>query len=116
MAWELRCHKRYYYRSRRVGDRVLKQYLGRGPAAEAAAREDEEKQAARVARRYAAAIEKAQAEPARELLAELNGQVTMAVHTALTAAGYHRHGGEWRKRGATGKRRRHRTSTTDEKR
>jgi len=82
-----------------VGNRVLKQYLGRGPVAEAAAREDGEKQAARAARRYAAAIEKAQAEPARDLMTELNDQVAVAIHSALMAAGFHQHArGRWRRK------------------
>ena len=34
--------KRYYYHSRRVGDRVVTEYLGRGPAAEMAAKKADE--------------------------------------------------------------------------
>ena len=37
MAWERRGKHRFYYHSRRVNGRVIKEYFGRGPMAEAAA-------------------------------------------------------------------------------
>ena len=100
MAWEKRGEQRYYYRARWEGRRSIKTYFGRGPAALAAAREDEEKRAARAAQRYAAAIEKARELPARELVTELDSQLNIAVYSALAKAGFHRHGGQWRKRRA----------------
>ena len=54
----------------------------------------------RAAQRYAAEVEKALERPARNLMAELDGQVRIAIQTALAAAGYRRHGGQWRKRRA----------------
>jgi hypothetical protein len=102
VAWESRWNKRFYYRSRRVGNRVVKTYFGRGRQALAAAQEDQEKQAARAARRYAAEIERAVAEPARELIAELDGEVRIVIQTALAKAGYRQHArGRWRKMRAT---------------
>jgi hypothetical protein len=101
MAWEKRGEQRYYYRARWDGRRCIKQYLGRGPAAEAAAQEDEAKRTGRVAQRFAAEVEKALEKPARALLSELDGQVRIAIQTALTAAGFRQHArGRWRKRRA----------------
>ena len=37
MAWERRGHATYYYRPRRVGGRVVRDYLGSGPQAQLAA-------------------------------------------------------------------------------
>ena len=51
MGWEVRGKKRYYTRSRRVGGRVVREYVGTGPVAEVAATLD----ALRRAERQAAA-------------------------------------------------------------
>ena len=37
MAWEIRTGRRVYYRSRRVGRRVVRDYFGGGPEAHLAA-------------------------------------------------------------------------------
>ena len=50
MGWEYRGRKRYYYRSKRIGRRGIKGYLGRGAAAEKAAAEDALKRAERSAK------------------------------------------------------------------
>jgi hypothetical protein len=49
VAWEARGNRRYYYRSKRHGNRVCKIYFGCGPAAELAARHDAERRAQREA-------------------------------------------------------------------
>jgi hypothetical protein len=101
MAWETRGGGRFYYRYRWNHGRVIKVYVGKGPAAERAAREDEAKRTNRIAQRQAAEIERVLERPARDLMAEVDGQVTVAIHSALMAAGYHRHSrGAWRKRRA----------------
>ena len=40
MAWETRSKRQYYYRAKRVGNRVEKTYLGAGDVAQAAAAKD----------------------------------------------------------------------------
>jgi hypothetical protein len=99
MSWECpRGKSRYYTRSRRVGGRVVRAYLGTGPAAELAAAQDAERRAERLAR---AAEKRLQAERSREVVAlleaycELTDQLLAA---ALTEAGYHQHDrGAWRR-------------------
>ena len=113
MAWESRWNKRYYYRYRRIGKRVVKVYMGRGEQALAASREDDERRLGLAARRYAADVEKVLAEPARELMADLDGKVRIAIQTALTAAGYRQHArGKWRKMRATTPKREQETGST----
>lgn len=102
MALEWRDSGVYRYRSRRVGDRVVKEYAGCGVVAELAAeldrlsagdrRADRAEEGARLAEMARAAVQ------ARSVLARAN-EVLAA---ALTAAGWHRHHREWRtRRGAT---------------
>ena len=61
MSWDSKqeTSRRYYYLSRRVGGKILKQYLGRGEAAEAAAHLDQVRQAERKAMRVSRVKEEA---------------------------------------------------------
>jgi hypothetical protein len=100
MAWETRNGQgRYYTRSRRVGGRVVREYLGTGEVAELAARMDAIDRAAqerdRARKRQAKATEDARD---TELQAVCEAGLLWS-RVALLAAGYHRHDrGEWRRR------------------
>ncbi len=98
MPWERRGQNRYYYRARRVGPVVKKQYCGKGPIAESAARQDAE-----VRRRRAegqAAIRKIREPltPVLDLMRQLDTGVRMLCDGSLLTAGYHQNKGVWRKR------------------
>jgi hypothetical protein len=100
MGWEQRERGgRYYTRSYREGDRVLKEYVGAGPIAEIAAKRDEEERLRREeeGRGWRARCEELEAleEPVEELC-EVSDLLARA---ALIAAGYHQHHrSEWRER------------------
>ena len=99
MAWESRKGRKYYYRSKRHNGAVVKLYFGCGAAAEAAAREDTMKCAARASQRATMQQDVLREEPSRVLLSELGSQVDGVLRAALAAAGYHQHDrGSWRKR------------------
>ncbi|HVA91060.1 MAG TPA: hypothetical protein VNL71_14600 [Chloroflexota bacterium] len=99
MGWETRARGgRYYTQSRRVGGRVVREYIGTGTLAEAAAflaRCERERltdeRAARLAYRQQYAVLDAP-------LAEFCDHVAELTNGALVAAGYHQHKREWRKR------------------
>ena len=96
MGWE---RGRYYSRSRKVGGRVVREYVGGGLAGLLAAQEDERRRDERVAQRAALRAEQARLAPAERALDELCALTDALMVGALTAAGYHRHHcGEWRKR------------------
>jgi hypothetical protein len=99
MAWEVRGNHSYYYRSRREGGRVVKEYLGAGEAARAIAaleRMDRER-AGEEARRWRQ--ERARQDAVDALLLAFCACVSDAVTAALERAGYYRHDrGPWRKR------------------
>jgi hypothetical protein len=103
MAWERRqrgAGRRYYYRSVRIGHRVVKLYVGTGHAAELAAAADAQAKARRDADRdqvRRAEIEMAAAEAA---IQELDAVTTMLAQATLFCAGFHFVNYMWRKRRA----------------
>lgn len=97
MAWVNRPSGRYYYRNRRIGGRVVSEYVGAGRLAELAAAQDE---ADRRRRGTAAAQWRATVESERrqdEALAQVDDLVKSAVSAVLIANGYHTHKRQWRK-------------------
>lgn len=98
MAWEHRNGAGpYYTRSVRVNGRVMRQYFGRGPLAEAVAYEDAEARAARLAERVRWTEERAWHEEVRASLHALASQLAALTSTALSDIGYHEHRGQWRR-------------------
>lgn len=99
MAWEQRGDRTYFYRSVRVGTRVIKEYAGGGLAGILADEFDAEQ---REARQQAEARRRQQrarwADLDREAAA-LGMFADVLSTAALVEAGYHRHDrGEWRRR------------------
>lgn len=85
----------YYYRSRRSGGRVVRDYFGRGPVADAAAYLFDEMRRSR-----AGNAQRAKAvEAADDLYRRLGGCLDRLAAAQLLAAGHYRHDrGRWRKR------------------
>ena len=99
MAWEERSGRRYYYRSRRVGGRVVKEYVGAGPAAELAARAEEATRQAERRRREAEKAERRRLEAFDREIAAACEAIELTARAALIEAGYRQHNrGEWRLR------------------
>ena len=98
MAWETRARGgRYYTRSRRVGGRVVREYVGCGLAAERAAQADLEARRIRDERRAAEKAEREALEDIEKRLASYDRAADGLTAGVLINAGYHRHnGGEWR--------------------
>ena len=99
MAWERRERgERYYMRSRKVGGRVVREYVGGGVLGELAARTDAKERERREAE---AAEGRAEVQLLEELAApvvELCEVAEVLARAHLIAAGCHRHKGEWRRR------------------
>ncbi len=98
MGWEKRGGKVYYYRKRRVGGRVISDYIGAGPHAELIADLDD------LARVEAEAEREAWRQECDAMLAddqridEAGDLVRMLTRAWLLAYGYHTHKGQWRKK------------------
>jgi hypothetical protein len=98
MSWEQRRGRSYLYRKVREGGRVRSKYLGTGLLAQMSAEEDDEKRRQHSIQRTAArAARQAEAQIDRQL-ASVESAIAALTQAALSAAGYHRHKGQWRKR------------------
>ncbi|MDP3238681.1 MAG: hypothetical protein Q8N26_38180 [Myxococcales bacterium] len=99
MAWEKRGGRLVYYSARRVGRRVVKQYLGDGPVAQATAALEQASKLEREASR-----EEERERQAAEAELEANGrQLDACINRLLTTIGLHRpKRGRWRRRRAGG--------------
>jgi len=98
MALEVRKQCKYYYRSRRINGRVVKEYVGAGPAAESAAQLDRE---ARVQRRRQRDQELQQLLALAALAKQVDRTIEkseLVLAATLLAADYRQHRGEWRRK------------------
>lgn len=97
MGWEMRGNRRYYYRKTRDGGRVVSEYIGAGPVAEAFAGLDGiGRDSAEIDR--AVWSETVQAERRRiAALAEVDRMVRGMTAAVLIANGYHQHRRQWRR-------------------
>lgn len=98
MSWETRGNNRYYYKRRKVGGRVVAEYIGGGYLAEALAGLDEHErhERQRAAAEWRAVVDADCRQVAA--LAELDDLVRSAVAGVLIANGYHTHKRQWRKK------------------
>jgi hypothetical protein len=97
MAWEQGPRgQKYYTRTLRAGGRRVRQYLGSGPQAQAAAAADALRRAERQAQAAACRRERDRLREADGLVLELFEMANLVASAALVASGHHRHGGEWR--------------------
>jgi hypothetical protein len=88
----------YYYRSKRIAGKPVKLYVGRGPAAELAARLDEREREDRRAEREALLAEQVRLAAADLAFADARGLVDLLVQGTLVLGGFHDHHGQWRSR------------------
>lgn len=99
MAWERRRNGTYYYRTRKVQGRVIKEYVGIGPVAEIAAERDALAREARAEENETQRRERAALLATEVPLEVFTDSLETLTRASLLLAGYHRHhGGEWRRR------------------
>lgn len=100
MSWFHRGNGTFYYeRARKVGGKVVKEYIGRGPLAELAALLDAQRRAEREAAIRDARNERERVKASVELAVELAELIELLVKGHLLVAGFHQHDrGEWRRR------------------
>jgi hypothetical protein len=94
MPWD----RGYYYRSRKVNGRVIREYVGRGRVAELVAQLDAVNRKEREARAAAWRAEKARLDALDASVAALIQLTDLLTRAALQAAGYHQHKRQWRRK------------------
>ena len=100
MAWVRNPNGRcVFYRSRRVGDRFARDYLGDGAAAEAAAAAISLRRLLREAEARSIREDKERWNPVESSLERLSVSANLLYQATLVAAGFHLHARtKWRKR------------------
>ncbi len=98
MGWEERKGRFYYYRKRREGGRVVSEYVGDGPLADACEALDEAEKEKRRLEREALRQEREALDRQAGQVKDVLDQIRALTHAALIAGGYHMHKGQWRKR------------------
>jgi hypothetical protein len=99
MSWDRRAGRSYYSRSRKVGGRTVREYVGPGDVGARAAAEDAQRRAERQAETAARRAEQQRWREATAVLRKLCDATDLLVRAVLVAAGYHRHDrGAWRRR------------------
>ena len=103
MGWELRNGRRYYYQKRRIGRRVVSEYVGTGPSAELAEYIDADKRHMRLLEAAERADERQAIDVMRAEDQAFSRQCDVlrdAAAALLRRKGLHRHRGQWRRRRA----------------
>lgn len=99
MPWEQRGNQTYYYRSKRVGGRVVKEYLGGGVLGMLAAETDEIEREQRADERAQLQAERDHWADLERSARELDDLADGLAAVELLTAGFHRHDrGTWRRR------------------
>src|SRR5215813_6673392 len=98
MSWQQRGRSRAYYRSERVGSRVVRRYIGTGVIAELAATADDLRRLERIIEIRERHAERERLQEAEAPLLELCDCSERLACAALLAAGFHRHDrSRWRR-------------------
>ncbi len=95
MGWE----RGYYYRVRKEGGRVVREYIGTGRLADLAAQADSLERAKRRQEAFELHRVKAELATLEAVVSTMVETMNLVARAALLAAGFHQHKrGEWRKR------------------
>lgn len=97
MAWEDRNGRRYYYRKRRAGKRVMSEYVGSGLAGEIAEIFDAEDRYEAEYKRAELREQKTRVQAIDSQAGEIEKYSRAFTRACLLLAGYHPHKGQWRK-------------------
>ena len=97
MAWEYRGNRLYYYHKKRMGQRVVSEYVGTGLAGEIAEIFDGENRREAEHKRRELRKQLASAQAIDSQVSQVDKYTRTIAQACLLLAGYHAHKGQWRK-------------------
>jgi hypothetical protein len=97
MGWERCGNRQHFYTARRVGGRVVKEYIP-DAVAPLAAQLAAEQRAERDAERAEVERARAESDALTDAVTPLDELADLAHRAAMLVVGYHNHKGQWRKR------------------
>jgi hypothetical protein len=97
VAWEKRHKSTYYFRSRRKGNKVCRDYMGCGQEAQRSAELDVQRRRQRQTERAGWADFVARLQEADAALENLSQHCRLLTAAVLLTRGLHNHNGEWRR-------------------
>jgi len=98
MGWENRGNGRYYYRKKRIGSKVVSEYVGNGVLAEMAENLDKSERAQRI---YECEQEQQKLESVQiinNIVSKMEDDIRILTKAYLLLNGFHTHKGSWRKK------------------
>jgi len=98
MSWEDRDGRRYYYRKRRVGRRVVSEYVGSGLIAEMVSEQDEMDRQQRMQDRQSFEKHIARNKKMDDELDSVIEMTRAVIRARFLLSGFHPHKGQWRKK------------------
>jgi hypothetical protein len=97
MGWEQRGNGRYYYRKKRVGRRVVSEYIGAGEGAHLIHFMNESEREEAMIEKMTWNKTKNKNQTTDLEIDNLNHMIRTLVNATILASGYHVHKGQWRK-------------------
>lgn len=98
MVWERRGNSCYYYRKKRIGNRIVSEYIGSGETAFLFARLDEIGSEEKNIEREKDALIRQELAAKSLCIERLHKANAEIVEFVLKSLGFHRHKGQWRKK------------------
>lgn len=98
MGWENRGNGRYYYRKKRIGSKVVSEYVGNGVLAEIAENLDKSEQAKRIDKHKQEKQSLEQVININRIMNKVENEIKILAKVYLLMNGFHTHKGTWRKK------------------
>ena len=98
MGWKTINGRRYYYKSKRVGNRVESRYFGAGESGSLMAELDAIDRLEKAAEREEQQEERDEADAEERAVAEWFDDIQAVADAAMAEAGFHKHRGQWRRK------------------